>query len=278
MSRQPVSGAGAAVGSPSGAAARASAPLPSPAPSPQRYRALRARYNALLVTLYERTDLTLREIALLAGRTERAVQMLVRALGCRPRKGWCRPGTSIGLRRGGPRPPPLNAPATRRVTAAFAEVASALAASPQMRAASELQRATAKAQRRAARTQMRVMLGAARELRSLAAAMEDLAAIRPMPTSKRKRSRARQPANTVRPSRPDLRPELCPDLPAEPERARLEPEARLLQAHPPAEAAKAVAAAEPPAFSPDIDRRINEIAARYNAEPPSRPQPRVRRL
>ena len=31
----------------------------SPLP-PQRYRALRARYNALLVTLYERSSLTLR--------------------------------------------------------------------------------------------------------------------------------------------------------------------------------------------------------------------------
>ncbi len=75
MPRQPVLAAGAAT--------RAPAP-PSPL-SPQRYRALRARYNALLVTLYERTSLTLREIAVLAGRTDRAVQMLVRALGCRPR-------------------------------------------------------------------------------------------------------------------------------------------------------------------------------------------------
>ena len=83
MPRQPTSGAGAAVRSPSGAAARTPAPSPSSPLPPQRYRALRARYNALLVTLYERTTLTLREIATAAGRTERAMQIRVRALGCR---------------------------------------------------------------------------------------------------------------------------------------------------------------------------------------------------
>ena len=54
MSRQPLPGAGATAPVPSGAAARAPAPFSSPLP-PQRYRALRARYNALLVTLYERS-------------------------------------------------------------------------------------------------------------------------------------------------------------------------------------------------------------------------------
>jgi hypothetical protein len=75
------------------------APLP-----PQRYRALRARYNALLVTLYERTGLTLREIAAAAGHTERAVQMLVREFACRPRNARaCRPGTDVSVRRIGAR-------------------------------------------------------------------------------------------------------------------------------------------------------------------------------
>jgi hypothetical protein len=37
-----------------------------------------------LVTLYERTSLTLREIATVAGSTERAMQIRVRALGCPP--------------------------------------------------------------------------------------------------------------------------------------------------------------------------------------------------
>ena len=151
------------------------AATPAPAPSsplpPQRYRALRARYNALLVTLYERTSLTLREIAALAGRTDRAVQMMVRALGCRPRNArTCRPGTGVGVRRAGPRPPPLNAPATRRAVEAFAGVVRELAASAQARAASEVQRAIARAERRTARTQTRVMAGAARSLRHVAAA------------------------------------------------------------------------------------------------------------
>ena len=109
--------------------------------------------------------LTLREIAAVAGCTKRAVQMLVRALGCRPRNARkCRPGTSVGVRRAGPRPPPLNAPAARRVVAAFADVARELAASADAQAASELQRATARAERRAARTQTRVMASAMREL------------------------------------------------------------------------------------------------------------------
>ena len=124
-------------------------PLP-----PQRYRALRARYNALLVTLYERSSLTLREIAAVAGRTERAMQIRVRALGCRPRDATkCRAGTTLGVRRAGPRPPRLNAPATQRVVAAFADVARELAASADAQAASEAKRATARAARRTARTQ-----------------------------------------------------------------------------------------------------------------------------
>jgi hypothetical protein len=288
MPRQPIAGAGAASRSPSGAAARAPAPIatstptPSLAPSPssplsplppQRYRALRARYNALLVTLYERTSLTLLDIAMIAGRTERAVQIMVRTLGCRPRRGWCRPGTNLGVRRDGPRPLQLTAPATRRVVAAFAEVARELAASSQMRADSELQRATARAQRRTARTQMRVMTGAARELRHLAAAMEDMAAARhALPGAPK---RARKPAQAKRPSRAEMR--------AVQERAWREGQAQMWEAHQRAAAAKAAAvavAAEPPVFSPEVDARINATATRYDVDPRvrPRPQPRVRRL
>ena len=80
-----------------GARTRALPVIPA---APQR--ALRARTNALLVTLYERSSLTLREIAALAGRTDRAVQMLVRELGCRPRNaGNRRPGIDRGVRRTG---------------------------------------------------------------------------------------------------------------------------------------------------------------------------------
>jgi hypothetical protein len=233
MPRQPKPGVGASGRAPSGAAASAPAPPPpSPLP-PQRYRALRARYNALLVTLYERTSLTLREIAGLAGRTDRAVQMLVRALGCRPRNArTCRPGTNVGVRRAGPKPPPLNTPAVRRVAAAFADVARELAASPQMRAASELNRATARAARRTARTQTRVMASAARELTHLAAAIEGAAAAKlalaagPKPT----RKRAQAPK---RPSRDEMW--------LVQERARHAGEARMYEAS----AAARRAAAEP---------------------------------
>ncbi len=175
MPRQPNSGAGAAVRSPSGAAARAPSPS-SPLPPPE-YRALRARYNALLVTLYERSGLTLREIAALAGRTERAMQVRVRALGCLPRDPTkCRPGTTLGVRRAGPRPPPLNAPAARRVAAAFAEAARGLAASAKAHADQDLHNATARAKRRADRTQVRAMVGAARQLAHLAVVFEGAAA------------------------------------------------------------------------------------------------------
>jgi hypothetical protein len=280
MTRQPVPGAGAAGRSPSGAAARAAAPPPSP-PSPlppQRYRALRARYNALLVALYERTSLTLREIAALAGCTDRAVQMLLRALRCRPRnERCCRPGTDVGVRRAGPKPAPLNAPATRRVAAAFAEVARELAASAQMRAASELQRASARAARRTARTQSRVMAGAARQLRHLAAAMEDTAAARQALAGGRKAGQSRAPATAPKPrSRPDLR--------LAQERVLRDQEALMRQAHR-AKAAPASAPSHPfPAsggglgrgVDADADRRIDEIAARYGAE--SRKGPRIRGL
>jgi hypothetical protein len=205
MSRQPQPGAGAAGRTPSGAAARAPTPVPSSPLPPQRYRALRARYNALLVTLYERSGLTVREIAGLAGCTDRAVQMLVRALGCRPRNAKaCRPGTDVGVRRSGPRPPPLNAPATRRVAEAFAAVARELAASAENRAAAELDRATARAERRTTRTQTRMMASAARELRHLAAAIEHAAEAKAALAAGPKRARKRAQAPKW-PSREEMR-------------------------------------------------------------------------
>ena len=271
MSRQPIAGAGAAVRTPSGAAA-ARPPVPSLSPSsplpPQRYRALRARYNALLVTLYERTSLTLREIAALAGRTDRAVQMLVRALACRPRNAkTCRPGTDVGLRREGARPPPLNAPATRRVAAAFAAVARELAASADAQAASELQRAAARAKQRAARTQTRVIASAARELTHLAAAIEDTAAIHA----------------PKQPSRLNLR--------RAQERAAREQEARMWEAHAAARRAKPPSHPSPASgggmerearpSDRDAGRRGDGIAERARAErrgAEPRPGPRIRAL
>jgi hypothetical protein len=271
MPRQPIAGAGAAGRAPSGAAARAPAPSASSPLPTQRYRALRARYNALLVALYERSSLTLREIAVLAGRTDRAVQMLVRALGCLPRNArTCRPGTNVGVRRAGEKSPPLNAPATRRVAAAFAAVARELAASPEMREASELQRATARAERRTARTQTRMMASAARELAHLAAAIEGAAAAKLALAAGPKR--ARQPASAPkRLSREDMR--------RVQERALREGEAQMYAAHRAqdlaARRAKA-AAATPPALDPEIDRRVNESAARHDAKPWH--GPRIRRL
>jgi hypothetical protein len=245
MPRQPNPGAGAS----------AHAPSPSPLP-PQTYRALRARYNALLVTLYERTSLTLREIAALAGRTDRAVQMLVRALGCRPRNArTCRPGTDVGVRRAGPRPPPLNARAAQRAAEAFADVARELAGSAKMRAASETQRAVARAERRTARTQLRVIAGAARSLRHLAAATEDTAALRQ--TLAGGRARAKRPKAAKRRSWEETW------LPQQ--RALRAGEARMYEAHEVARRAKAASEASQP--ESDLDRRINAIAARYDGEP-----------
>ncbi len=275
MPRQPIPGAGAAAPAPSGPAARTSAPPPSPSSPlpPQRYRALRARYNALLIALYERSTLTLREIAAVAGRTERAVQIRVRALGCLlrdARKG--RPGTSHGVRRAGPRPPPLNAPATRRAVAAFAGVARELAAYTEARAASDLQRATARAKRRAARTQTRVMTSAARELGHLAAAFENAAAARDALAAEAKRkprhSRAGKAAEAAKP-RP--RAEMWDAQ----QRFMHEQEARMWQAH---AAARRPEAAPPAAPTPaaDTDRRIDAIAERHYAEP--RRKPRIRGL
>jgi len=262
MPRQPASGAGAFGRAPSAVTPRPPAPS-SPLPSlscplpPQRYRALRARYNALLVTLYERSTLTLREIAAVAGRTDRAVQITVRALGCRPRNArTCRPGTNVGVRRAGPKPPPLSAAATRRAVADFAGVARELAASAEARAASELQRATARAKRRTARTQTRVMAGTARELTYLAAAMEHTAATQRMVAAKPSRKPLRKPArNPAKASKPRWRP----DMRDVQEQAMRQQEARMWEAHQAARRAEAAPTAE-----------------RTGAE--SRTQPRIRRL
>lgn len=266
MSRQPIPGAGAAVRSPCGPAARTPAPQPSSPLPPQRYRALRARYNALLVTLYERTSLTLREIGAAAGHTERAVQMLVRALGCRPRNArMCRPGLSLGVRRAGERPPPLNAPAARRVVEAFAGVARALAASAQAQAASELQRATARAKRRAARTQTRVMTSAARQLGHLAVVFENAAAVQDALAGGRKRSRAGEPAKKPAKSR---KPRSQAEMWDAQQRAMREGQAAMYEAHAAARRAEAAPPAAPTRDA-DADRRIDAIAERYYTGPSS---------
>jgi len=240
MPRQPLPGAGAAVRPPSGPAARAPTPSPSSPLPPQRYRALRARYNALLVVLYERSSLTVREIAAAAGRTERAVLMLVRARGCPPRHAWqCRPGTSVGVRRAGPKPPPLNAPATRRAVAAFADVARELAASAEARAAFDLQHATARAKWRTARTQTRMMASAAREISHLTAVFENAAAARHALAAGPKRKAAQ-------------------------ERVLLKPEARMRAMHDAARPTQVAAAVTPPLDA--ADRHIDAVAERYCAE------------
>lgn len=242
---------------PSGAGASARAPAPSPL-SQQSYRALRARYNALLVTLYERSSLTLREIAMLAGRTDRAVQIMVRALGCRPRNArTCRPGTDVGARRAGPRPPPLNALAAQRVAEAFAGVARELAASARARAASETKRTIERAEQRTARTQLRVIAGAARGLRHAAAAMEDAAALRQTLTGVR--SHANKPRQRPKPAKRHSRKEMSRIQ----EYALRAVEARMHEAH----RERELAAHREAATESDADRRINAIAARYSAEP-----------
>jgi hypothetical protein len=291
MPRQPISGTGATVRSPSGvAAARPPAPSPSSPLPPSRYRALRARYNALLTTLYERSSLTLREIAALAGRTDRAVQIMVRALGCRPRNAkTCRPGTNVGARRAGPRPPPLNAPATRRTAAAFTAVARELAGSAQAQAACELNHAIVRAELRTARAKTRVMASAARELGHMASAMENTAAARDALAAgpKRKAKSVRADKSSRAPAAAP-RPRLPPDIWRVQQRALREQEARMAQAHRAAAASLPspasggglgsghTPAASPPAPVSGADRRIDAIAARYSAKP--RTGPRVRRL
>ena len=248
-----------------------SSPLP-----PQRYRALRARYNAPLVLLYERSTLTVRDIAAAAGHTKRAVYMLARALGCRPRNAThCRPGTDVGVRRAGPRPPQLNAPATRRVLAAFAAAARELAASAQAHAAAELQRAMARAKRRTMRTQSRVMASAARELSHYAGVIENAAAARRALASGGKRKVKRPGAG--RRARPPNWP--SPEEMFERQQHGLRQQALLMyQAHDAARAAKAATAVAPATPEPETEanRRLNAIAERSYAAPPR--GPRIRGL
>jgi hypothetical protein len=275
MSRQPIAGAGAADRLPSGEAARTPAPSPSSPLPPQRYRALRAHYNALLVALYERSTLTLREIAAAAGRTERAVQYLVRALGCRPRyarKG--RRGATIGARRPGASPPPLNAPAARRVVAAFAGVARELAAYTEARAAADLQRATARAKRRAARTQTRVMTSAARQLGHLAAVFENTAAAQDaLAAGRKRRLKHFRAGKAAEAAKPQARAEMWDAQ----QRVMREQEARMRAAHAAARRAEAAPPAAPAlAADADADRRIDAIGERYYAKP--RREPRIRGL
>jgi hypothetical protein len=274
MPRQPNAGAGAAVRSPSGAAARAAAPSPSSLP-PERYRALRARYNALLATLYERTSLTQREIAAAAGRTERAVQVQVRRLGCLPRNArMCRPGTDVGPRRAGERLPPLNGPATRRTVEALAAVARELAASAQARSADDLQRATVRATHRSAQAQRTVMTSAARRLSQVAAAMESTAAARETLAAPPKRKAGRSGA--AKPAR-DGKPPWWANRHRIQERARYQMEAAVYDAHARRRAEQAERLAAASARDAEADRRIDRAAERFEAEQQQR-RPRIRGL
>jgi hypothetical protein len=202
------------------------------------------------------------------------------------------------------------------VVAAFAGVARELAVSAQARAASELQRATARAERRTARAQARVIAGAARELTYLAAAMEETAAMQRALAGGREREaksfgaskHSRAPAKASKPrSRPDAS---HAQVWRAQERVLREQEARMWQAHQAADQAAAPSHPSPasapshpspasapshpsPASAPshpspasggglgrggdpNVDRRMNEIAARHDAEP--RQRPRIRRL
>jgi hypothetical protein len=252
------------------------------------YRALRSRYDALLVALYERTSLTLREIAGLAGRTDRAVGVRVRALGCLPRNArTCRPGTNVGLRRAGPRLSPLNRKAARRAAAAFAEVARALSVSALAHAAAEVNRATARAARRTARAQNRVMASAARELTYIATAMEDTAATRQALAGARKAKSVRA-GNLSRASAGAPKPRSLPDAAHEQdsraqawqaqERVLRAQEARMWAAHEAARRAEAdpAAPAAAPPRPPDGVRRSDGMAEHGDAGPQK--PPRVRRL
>jgi hypothetical protein len=241
-------------------------PAPSCPLPPWRYRALRARYNALLVTLYERTSLTLREIAAVAGRTDRAVQIMVRALGCRPRNArTCRPGTDVGVRRAGPKPPPLSAAATQRAVADFASVARELAASAEARVASDLQRATARAKRRAASAQTRTLTGTARRLAHLATVMEHMGVTRRMLATESLQKSSRKPAKTAKPSRADMQ--------RAQERALREQEARMWQAH---QAHRTEAAPLASPLGADGAGRAGRVAEPTFADSPK--PPRIRRL
>jgi hypothetical protein len=244
-------------------------PAPSCPLPPWRYRALRARYSALLVTLYERSNLTLREIAAVAGRTDRAVQIMVRVLGCRPRNArTCRPGTNVGVRRAGPRPPPLSAAATRRAVADFAGVARELAASAEARVASDLQRATARAKRRATSAQTRTLTGTARRLSHLATVMEHTGVTRRMLMAEPLQKPARKPASkSAKPAKASRA-----DMQRAQERALREQEARMWQAHQ-ARRAEAAPLASPP--SADGAGRAGRVAEHACA--PQKP-PRIRRL
>jgi hypothetical protein len=237
---------------------------PSPLP-PVVYRALRARYNALLVTLYERTSLTLHEIAAVAGRTDRAVQIMVRVLGCRPRNArTCRPGTNVGVRRAGPKPPPLGAAATQRAVADFASVARALAASAEARVAFDLQCATARAKRRAASAQTRTLTGTARRLAHLATVMEHTGVTRRMLATESLQKSPRKSAKPAKPSRADMQ--------RAQERALREQEARMWRAHR-AHRAEAAPLASP--LGADGAGRAGRVAE--HACVPQKP-PRIRRL
>ena len=283
MSHRPAAGAGARAGAPDPAplpdaapdAAPAMAPNTAPLASP--YRQLRAQFDAALVTLYERTALTVRAIARLAGRTDRDIYLHVRRLGCRPHNAkTCRPGLDHGVRRAGPAAPPLDAQAAAAAHEAFGAVAQRLAALADLRLADDLHCATATAQRRTLRTVRRKLVRDARSLQHLACAFDDLAAVR---------ARLEAPAKPPRKLKPARKPKRPSGPTPEEERVWRLQWMRQIDAHDAKRqaerAARAAKPAPPPVEVPVLDaeteRRINEIAEQYYARAQDK-GPRVRKL
>ena len=136
------------------------------------YRALRARYNAALLTLYERTALPVDDIAGIAGVTVRVVQMMLCELGARARHAKsCRPGVKLRLQRG-PRPRRPGKAAARRAVTAFRAVARLLRAEALARRRREFERAVIRARRAADRALRRSQLTTAHSVRYLATTVE----------------------------------------------------------------------------------------------------------
>ena len=278
MSRQPIAGAGAAVRSPSGAAARAPAPIAViPAPAAALSRAAGALQRAAGHALRAHEPDAARDRGGSRAAPTAPCRCMVRALGCRPRNAkTCRPGTDVGLRRAGPRPPPLNAPATRRVVAAFAGVARELAASA--RDAGGLRAATRHRARRAAHRAHADPRDRRRGAGAHASRGRDGGRGGDAACARGRAQAQGQVLSRAQASRPPRRRsrDRGRTLWRAQERVLREQEARMWQAHQAADRAKAAPAAAPPALDPDVDRRIDEIAERHDAEP--RQRPRIRRL
>lgn len=239
-----------------------------PLPYASRYRHLRARYNAALVLVYERTALPVTEIARIAGVSLRATYCLLRKLGARARQPhMCRPGVSVGPRRSGPAPKPLGSAEARRAISAFREAVRRMRADRHARAGEELRRATEWAQHRVARAAQRVRLAEMRRVALLGGTFGELALLRAR--------MAPQPRETPE-EEEAMRAELARRIEA---MVASDAEAK---ARKDAEAAeRAAKQAEFARFAPQVDeataQRVNKIAEEYYARKPHR-GPRIRAL